>query len=103
MDHNTVEAYKIVRRLDHTGKIDDSRHGKKQKAATALLRDEFQKQDIAKPVSLRLQSSWASQSFLHCTVCTLNESCVTCFSPWAHCWFLTHPLQWASHGTKISR
>ena len=50
---STVEAYEIVWRLDHTGKIGDSSHGKKQKAATALFRDEFQKQDFAKPVSSR--------------------------------------------------
>ena len=44
----------IVRRLDHYGKLDESPQDKKQKAATALLRDEFQKQDFAKPVSLRV-------------------------------------------------
>ena len=54
MAHNTVEAFDIVRRLDRAGKVDDSLHGKKQKAATALSRDELQKQDFAKPVSLRL-------------------------------------------------
>ena len=39
MAHNTMEACEIVCRLDHTGKIDDSSRGEKQKAATALLRD----------------------------------------------------------------
>ena len=51
--HSTVEAYEFVRRLDRTGKVDVSPHGKKQKAATAFLRDEFEKQDFAKPISLR--------------------------------------------------
>ena len=51
MAHNTTEAYEIVCRLDHTGKINDSPHGTKQKAATALLRDEIRKQDFAKPVA----------------------------------------------------
>ena len=54
MAHNTMEACEIVCRPDHTGKIDDSPHGKKQKAATALLRDEIRKQDFAKPVALRV-------------------------------------------------
>ena len=53
MAHNTVEAYEIVCRLDHNVKLDESPQDKKQKAATALLRDESQKQDFAKPVSLR--------------------------------------------------
>ena len=53
MAHNTVKALDIVRRLDHDGKVDESPQGKKQKAATALLRDELQKQDFAKPVSSR--------------------------------------------------
>ena len=54
MVHNTVEAYEIVCRMDHAGKIDDSLLGKKQKAATALLRDEIRKQDFAKPIALRV-------------------------------------------------
>ena len=54
MAHSTMEAPAIVRRLDHYGKLDESPQDKKQKAATALLRDEFQKQDFAKPVSLRV-------------------------------------------------
>ena len=54
MGHNTMEVYEIVCRPDHTGKIDDSPHGKKQKAATALLRDEIRKQDFAKPVASRV-------------------------------------------------
>ena len=35
MTHNTVEACEIISRLDHNDKLDDSIHGKKQKAATA--------------------------------------------------------------------
>ena len=54
MAHNTMEAYEIVCRLDHDGKIEDSHHGKKQKAATVLLRDENRKQDFAKPVASRV-------------------------------------------------
>ena len=49
----TVEAYEFVRRLDPTGTNDDSPHGKKPKAPTALLRDEIRKQDFAKPVASR--------------------------------------------------
>ena len=51
MAHNTMEAYEIVCRLDHTGRIADSPNGNNQKAATALLRDEIQKQDFAKPIA----------------------------------------------------
>ena len=56
MAQNTLEAYEIVCRLDHDGKIDDSPQGKKQKAATALLRDEIRKQDFAKPVASRVSN-----------------------------------------------
>ena len=50
-----------------------------------------------------LQNSWASQSLSHCTDSASNESCVTGFSPLAHCCFLTHLLQWSLYGTKIGR
>ena len=40
MVHSTVEASDIVCRLDHGGKYDESPQDKKQKVATALLRDE---------------------------------------------------------------
>ena len=49
--------YEIVCRLDHTGRFDDSPHGKKQDVATALLLDETRKQDFAKPVASRVSSS----------------------------------------------
>ena len=51
MAHSTVEACEFVRRLDSTGNFDDTLHDTKQKAATDLLRDEFQQQDFTKPVS----------------------------------------------------
>ena len=44
----------MVRRLDHDGKLNEFPQDKKQKAATALLRDELQKQDFAKIISLRV-------------------------------------------------
>ena len=66
--HNATEAYEIMCRLDHTGKIDESLHGKKQKAATALLCDEIRKQDFAKTSCFTcLQNFGASQSLSHCT------------------------------------
>ena len=38
MARSTVEAFDIVRRFDHGGKLDESPQDKKHKAATALLR-----------------------------------------------------------------
>ena len=49
MEHTTMEETEIVCRLDHTGRIAD-----KQESATALLRDEIQMQDFAKPVASRV-------------------------------------------------
>ena len=54
-------------------------------------------------VFARFQNSGAYRSLSHGTGSASYESCVMCFSPWAHCWFLTHPLQWSLYGTKISR
>ena len=31
-----------------------------------------------------------------------HETCITCFSSWAHCWRPAHFLQWILHGSKIS-
>ena len=53
MSQCTMEALAFVRHLDHHGKLDESPQDKKQKAVTALLRDELQKQVFSKPVSLR--------------------------------------------------
>ena len=53
MAYSTVEAFNIVRCLDHSGKLADSPQDKKQKAATALLRDKLHEQDFAGPISFR--------------------------------------------------
>ena len=72
-------------------------------AATALLRDELQKQDFARPVSLRVSRILGPVSrFSHGTDSAPDETCVTFFSPWALCSILAHPLQWTLYGTKIS-
>ena len=54
MAHGTAEAFNIVRCMNHSGKLDDSPQDKKQKAATALLRDNLYEQDFARPISLRV-------------------------------------------------
>ena len=46
MAHSTMEANEYVRHLDHAGRIADSPSGKKQKAATTLLRDAIQIRDF---------------------------------------------------------
>ena len=53
MAHSTVEAFNMVRCLDHSGKLDESPQNKKQKAAAALLRGKIQNQDFARPISSR--------------------------------------------------
>ena len=41
-----IKHYKYVGHLDHAGRIADSPSDKKQKAATALLRDAIQERDF---------------------------------------------------------
>ena len=53
MAHRTMEAHACVRHLDHAGKIADSPSDKKQKAATALLRDAIQMRDFSLPIATR--------------------------------------------------
>ena len=53
MAHCTAEAFNSVRCFDHSGRLDDSPQDKKQKAATALLRDRLHEQDFAGPISTR--------------------------------------------------
>ena len=53
MAHSTAEAFNIVCCLDHSGKLDDSPQDRKQKVATALLRDTLHEQGFAVPISLR--------------------------------------------------
>ena len=102
MAHNTVEAYEVACRLDHTGKIDDSPHDKKQKAATALLRDELQKQDFAKPVSSRACRILRPVSrFRIAQIMPQMSRASRASRPGLIVGF--HPPQWSLYGTKISR
>ena len=55
MAHRTAEAFHIVRCLDHSGKLDDFPQDKKQKAATASLRDKQHEQDFAGPLYVLLE------------------------------------------------
>ena len=52
-DIDTMEAHEYVRQSDHAGRITDSPSDKKQKAATALLRDAIQIRDFAAPIAAR--------------------------------------------------
>ena len=49
-----MKALAIVSRLDHEGTLNESPQDKKQKTATALLRDELLNQDSANPISSRV-------------------------------------------------
>ena len=49
----TVDAFNIVCRLDHDGKLDETPQNKKQQIATGLLCDKLFEQDFAGPISLR--------------------------------------------------
>ena len=53
MGHSTMEACEGVRHLDHAGRIADSPSSKKQKAATALLRDAIQNRYFSLPIAAR--------------------------------------------------
>ena len=53
MAYSTMEAYDYVYHMDHAGRFADSPSDKKQKAATALLRDTIQKRDFAVPIASR--------------------------------------------------
>ena len=50
---STADAFNIVCRLDHHGKLDEAPQNKKPKVATGLLRDKLYEQDFAGPISLR--------------------------------------------------
>ena len=62
MARSAAEAFNIVRCLDHSGKVDDSRQDKRQKVATASLRDKLLAQDFAWPKSLRASRILGSTS-----------------------------------------
>ena len=53
MARSTEDAFNIVCRLDHDGKLDEVPQDKKQKVATSLLCDKSHKHDFAGPISLR--------------------------------------------------
>ena len=103
MAHSTMEALATVRRLDHDGKLDESPQDKETKGCHRLAPRRITKPGRCQTrVSTCFQSSWASQSLSYGTDSAPDETCVTCFSPWALCWFFAHPLQWSLYGTKTS-
>ena len=53
MARGTADAFNIVCRLDHDGKLHEASQNKKQKVATSLIRDKLHTQDSAGPISLR--------------------------------------------------
>ena len=78
---STADAFNIVCRLDHDSKLDEAPQNKKQ---------------------MGLQSSGTDQSLSSCGHLAPHETCIACFSSWAHCWRSSHPLQRAMRGSKIS-
>ena len=48
------------------------------------------------------QSSSTNEPLSSCGHPAPHETCIACFSSWAHCWRSSHPLQRAMHGSKIS-
>ena len=101
MARSAVEAFDVVRRLDHSGELDESRQDQKQKAATALLRDNFFEQDFAGPISLHASRILGPISRFRREILP-HMKLVARLSSWAYCWIFTRPLQWAVYGTKIS-
>ena len=53
MARSTADAFNVVCRLDHDGKLDEVSKDKKQKVATSLLFDKLHTPDFAGPISLR--------------------------------------------------
>ena len=98
MARSTAEAFNIVCCLDRSGKLDDSPQDKKQKAATALLRDKLYKQDFAGPISLRASRILGPISrFRIVEILPHMKLASRASRP-----FPAHRLQRAVYGTKIS-
>ena len=92
MVHNTVEAYEIVCRLDHGVKLDESpQDKKKQKAAKALLSDELQSRTLPNRCPYGVSRIFEPVSRFRIAQFLPQMNLASCFSPWAHCWFLRHP------------
>ena len=87
----TANAFDIVCCLDRDGKLDEAPQNKKQKVATGLLRDKLYEQDFAGPISVRASKVLGLISRYR--VAEIHETCITCFSSWAHCWRPAHSLQ----------
>ena len=99
---STMDAFNIVRRLDHDGKLDEAPQKTKQKVAAGLLCDKLHEQDFAGLISLRASKVLGPISRYRVGDILLHETCIACFSSWAHCWRSSNPLQRAMHGSKIS-
>ena len=104
MAHSTAEAFNIVSCLDHSGKLDDTPQDKKQKAATALLRDKLPEQDFAGQISLRASRTLGPISrFRIAEILPHVKLASRASRPGLTVGLFTHPLQWAMYGPKISR
>ena len=80
MDRSTADAFNVICRLGHHGKLDDVSQDKKQNVATGLICDKLHTQDFA----VGLQKGGTDQSLSHCGHPAPHATCVTCFSSWAY-------------------
>ena len=62
MAYGTMEAFDYVCHMDHAGKIADCPGDRKQKVATALLRDTIQKRNFAIPIVARASKAFGQVS-----------------------------------------
>ena len=103
MTCSTADAFDIISSLDRDGKLDEAPQNKKQQIATGFLRDKTTYAGFCLTNLLAgLQRSGTDQPLSSCGHPAPHETCIACFSSWAHCWRSSHPLQRALHGSKIS-
>ena len=102
MARSTLDAFNVVRGLDRSGKPNDSPQDKKQKAATALLRDELLMHDFVGPFSLRAtRIFWTHQSLSRVAeILPRMKTCVACLSSWG---LLLVFYAWSLYCPKISQ
>ena len=99
----STDAFNSVCCLDRNGKLDESPQDKKQKAATALLRDKSHEQDFARPISLRASRILGLVSrFRIAQILPHMKLASRASRPSLAVGFLCILLQWPMHGTKIS-
>ena len=95
MSWSTMSAFHLACQLDGEGKLETA----PRKQMSQIICAGF----LWTYLCTCLQNFGTDQSASRYGHSTTHETCIMCFSPWAHSWHSTHSLEWTMYSSEISQ